>query len=69
MKKVNTRKSCVTTNNMETVPYSDKMNKNLFLFMENSYVEITLSNFNGKDLLVVNNEKPSYNQILLRFLL
>ena len=54
---------------METIPYFNKMNIKLFLFTKNSYVEITLSNFNGKDLLVVNNEKPSYNQILLRFLL
>ena len=69
MKKVNTRKSCVATNNMETIPYFDKMNIKLFLFTKNSYVEINLSNFNGKDVLVVNNEKPSYNQILLRFLL
>ena len=69
VEKVNTSKSCVATNDTHTIPYSNKMNINLFLFTKNSYVEINLSNFNGKYLLVLNNEKGTYNQILLRFLL
>ena len=41
----------------------------IIILMKNWHVEINLSNFNGKYLLVLNNEKPTYNKILLIFLL
>ena len=61
------KKIIVATKNMETISYSNKMNMNLFLFMENWYVLINLCNFNGKCLLGPNNEKPTYNKVLLIF--
>ena len=55
MKKLKTSKSCVEKKKqMQAIFYSNKMIITLFSLMKNWYMQINVSNFNGKYLLVLN---------------